>query len=67
MSKGLSIAKGALLLTGVNLFLRAVSTAFQVFLSNRLGAEGLGLLQLTLTVGYLAMTLGSAGVRVAAM
>lgn len=57
----------ALLLTGVNLLLRLVSTSFQVFLSGRIGAAGIGLLQLVLSVGGLSMTAGMAGIRTATM
>ena len=57
----------ALMLTGVNLLLRMVSTSFQVFLSGQIGASGIGLLQLVLSVGSLAMTAGIAGVRTATM
>lgn len=57
----------ALMLTGVNLLLRMVSTSFQVFLSGRIGAAGIGLLQLVLSVGSLAMTAGIAGIRTATM
>ncbi len=57
----------ALMLTGVNLLLRLVSTSFQVYISGRIGAAGVGLLQLVLSVGALAMTAGMAGVRTATM
>lgn len=57
----------ALLLTGANLALRMVSMGFQVYLSGQIGAAGVGLLQLTLSVATLAMTAGTAGVRTAAM
>lgn len=57
----------ALLLTGVNLLLRLVGTGFQVYLSGRIGAEGIGLLQLTLSVGSMAMVAGMAGIRTATM
>ena len=57
----------ALLLTGVNLLLRFVSTSFQVYLSGRIGAAGVGLLQLVLSVGALAMTAGIGGIRTATM
>lgn len=57
----------ALLLTGVNLLLRLVSTSFQVYISGRIGAAGVGLLQLVLSVGMLAMTAGMAGIRTATM
>ena len=57
----------ALLLTGVNLLLRLVSTSFQVYISGRIGAAGVGLLQLVLSVGMMAMTAGTAGIRTATM
>jgi len=57
----------ALLLTGVNLLLRFVATSFQVYISGTIGAEGIGLLQLVMSVGALAMTAGMAGVRTATM
>ncbi len=67
MRKKLPIFYSALLLTGVNLLLRLVSTGFQVFLSGRIGAAGIGLLQLVLSVGGLALTAGIAGIRTATM
>ena len=54
---------GALLLTGANLVLRLAGMSFQVYLSGRIGAAGVGLLQLVLSVRMLAFTLGSAGAR----
>ena len=67
MSKKMPMFYSALLLTCVNLLLRVVSTSFQVYISGRLGAAGVGLLQLVLSVGGLAMTAGIAGVRTATM
>ena len=67
MSKKLPIFYSALLLTVVNLLLRLVGTSFQVYLSSRIGAEGIGLLQLTLSVGAMAMVAGMAGIRTATM
>lgn len=61
------ILYNALLLTAVNLLLRFVSTSFQVFISGRLGAAGVGLLQLVLSVGSMALTAASAGIRTASM
>ena len=55
------------MLTGVNLLLRFVSTSFQVFLSGRIGAAGIGLLQLVMSVGGLAMVAGMGGIRTATM
>lgn len=67
MRKSLPIFYSALLLTGVNLLLRFVSTSFQVYISGRIGTEGVGLLQLVLSVGGLAMTAGMGGIRTATM
>lgn len=67
MEKRSSILGGALLLTAVNLLLRLISIGFNVFLTGRIGAAGLGLLQLILTVGVFAMLAGTGGVRVASM
>lgn len=67
MPKKLPIFYSALLLTAVNLLLRLVGTSFQVYLSGRIGAAGIGLLQLTMSVGTLAMVAGIGGIRTAAM
>ena len=67
MRRRLPIFYSALMLTGVNLLLRLVSTSFQVYLSGRIGAAGIGLLQLVLSVGAMAMTAGMAGIRTATM
>ncbi len=67
MSKKLPIFYSAFLLTGVNLLLRMVGTSFQVYLSGQIGAAGVGLLQLVMSVGTLAMTAGIAGIRTATM
>jgi len=55
------------MLTGVNLLLRFVGTSFQVYLSGRIGAAGIGLLQLVMSVGSLAMVAGIGGIRTATM
>ncbi len=67
MPRKLPIFYSALLLTGVNLLLRLVGTSFQVYLSGRIGAEGIGLLQLTMSVGSMALVAGMAGIRTATM
>lgn len=67
MAKKLPIFYSAMLLTGVNLLLRFVGTSFQVYLSGRIGAEGIGLLQLVMSVGTMAMVAGMAGIRTATM
>ena len=55
------------MLTGVNLLLRFVGTSFQVYLSGKIGAAGIGLLQLVMSVGTLAMVAGIGGIRTATM
>lgn len=67
LSKKLPIFYSALLLTGVNLLLRLVGTSFQVYLSSRIGAEGIGLLQLVMSVGSMSLVAGMAGIRTATM
>jgi len=67
LPKRLPIFYSALMLTGVNLLLRMVGTTFQVYLSGRIGAAGIGLLQLVMSVGSLAMIAGVAGIRTATM
>lgn len=67
MRRKMPIFYSALMLTGVNLLLRLVSTSFQVYISGRIGAAGVGLLQLVMSVGMMAMTAGIAGVRTATM
>ena len=67
MRRPLPIFYNALLLTAVNLLLRLAGTSFQVYLSGRIGAAGIGLLQLTMSVGSLAMVAGMGGIRTATM
>jgi len=67
MGRARGIFYSALLLTGVNLVLRFAGTGFQVYLSGRIGAGGMGLLQLVMSVSSLAITASVAGVRTAAM
>jgi len=67
LRRSLPIFYSALLLTLVNLLLRFVGTSFQVYVSGRIGAAGVGLLQLVMSVNSLALVAGTAGIRTAAM
>lgn len=67
MGRRSGIFYSALVLTGVNLILRFGGTGFQVYLSGRIGAAGMGLLQLVLSVSGLAITASMAGIRTATM
>ena len=44
-----------------------VGTSFQVYISGQIGAAGVGLLQLVMSVGSLSMIAGMAGIRTATM
>ena len=67
MGRKRTLVRGTLLLTLSGFALRGLGVYFQTVLARRGGAEGMGLLQLVLTVGGLAGTLASAGVRVASV
>lgn len=62
-----TMVQNALWLTGSALLLRTVSMLFQVYLSGRMGAAGLGLMQLVLTATGFATTLAFAGGKISAM
>lgn len=51
----------------VNLLLRFVGTSFQVYLSGQIGAAGIGLLQLVMSVNGFAVVAGIAGIRTGTM
>ena len=58
MFSGRQILKNTLLLTAAALLLRFASMLFQAHLAGRIGAEGLGAVQLLLSVFAFATTLG---------
>ena len=65
--KGRGMAFSAMLLTAAHLCLRMVGMGFQVYLSGRVGPEGMGLMQLVLSVTALLMTAAMAGIRTGTM
>ena len=67
MGKGRTLIRGTLLLAASGLALRGIGVLFRMYLAGRIGAEGMGVLQLILTVGGFAGTLASSGVRPAAL
>ena len=67
MPRKIPIFYSALMLTGVNLLLRLAGTAFHVYVSGQIGAAGVGLLQLVMSVGGFAMTAGMGGIRTTTM
>lgn len=62
-----TMAHSALLLTLANLAMRGAAMLFQVYLTGQVGAAGVGLLQLIMTVNAFAVTVGTSGIRVGAM
>lgn len=55
----------ALILTIVNVVMRGIGTWFLVYISNRIGSEGIGLYQLTSSIYILAVTLATSGITIA--
>ena len=55
-----------LLLTGVTLFMRFVSVSFNVYVTGQIGAGGIGLYSLIMSVGGFAITFATSGVNFAA-
>lgn len=54
------------LLTGTSLLMSLISMSYQVWLAGRIGAAGIGLFGLVLSVGFLCSTFAISGVRFAA-
>ena len=55
----------ALLMTAVALLMRTVTVSFNVYVSNRVGAEAMGLLSLVSSVYGFAVTLATSGIHLA--
>ena len=66
MERDRTLLLNTILLTTSSFLLRALGMGLQVFLSRRIGAEGLGLLQLITSVSTLAATFAVSGIRFAA-
>ncbi len=63
---GMFIANGALLAL-MNILMRAVAVSFNAYVSRKLGAEGMGLLTLIMSVYSLAVTLATSGVNLSSV
>jgi stage V sporulation protein B len=55
-----------LTLTATSLLLRTIGMSFQVYLSKKIGPAGIGLLQLIMSIYFLAATFAISGIRLAA-
>lgn len=60
-----TFAKNTAIMTVTSLLLRTLGIVFRVFISNRVGAEGMGLYQLVFSVYILGTTFASAGLTTA--
>lgn len=65
MKRGKKMLFNTILLTVTALLMRTVGMAFQVYLSKKIGAAGIGLFQLIMSVSMLAATFSISGVRFA--
>lgn len=65
MKRSKALFFNTLLLTAVSFLMRYVGVSFQVFLSNKIGADGIGLFQLTMSVSMLSLTIANSGIRLA--
>ncbi len=60
--KRFTFLKNAFILTVTSLILRTVGIFFRVYLSNKIGAEGMGLYQLIVSIYVLASTFATSGI-----
>lgn len=67
MTNAKKLLTNTLLLTAASFLMRTVSVSFNVYLTNQIGADGIGLFQLISTVYGMAITFSVAGIRLAAM
>ena len=60
-----AFVKNAAILTATSLILRTIGIFFRIYISNKIGAEGMGLYQLIISIYVLASTFASAGLTTA--
>ncbi len=65
--KGRKYITNAVMLSAVSVAMRAVAVSFNAYVSKKIGAEGIGLFGLVMTVYNLAVTLAVSGVNLAAV
>ena len=66
MLRGRRMLFNTMLLTTTSLLMRTIGMVFQVYLSKKIGASGIGLFQLIMSVSALASTFAISGIRFAA-
>ena len=67
MSDAKKLLRNTVLLTAASFVMRTVSVSFNAYLTNKIGADGIGLFQLIFTVYTLAVTFAGSGIRLASM
>ena len=67
MSSTRKLFYNTILLTAASFLMRTVAVSFNVYLTNRIGEDGIGLFQLIFAVYTLAITFAASGIRLAAM
>lgn len=65
MSRLSKFVKSALLLGAVSVFMRTVSVVFNAYVASRIGADGMGLFSLIMSVYVFAVTLAGSGINLA--
>ncbi len=65
MALGRRLIRNTAMLTASSLLMRIIGLTFQVWLAGRIGAAGIGLFQLVMSVGMLANTVAISGIRFA--
>ncbi|MCR4615124.1 MAG: oligosaccharide flippase family protein [Clostridiales bacterium] len=65
MKKAKKLVMNTLLLTASSFAMQTVSVSFNVYLTNRMGAAGIGLFQLIMSVYAMAVTFACGGIRLA--
>lgn len=66
LRKNRKLVLNTALLTSSGLVMRCIALAYQVWLAGRIGASGIGLFQLVMSVQFLAATFAISGIRFAA-
>ena len=65
MKRKKQFIKNVLILTAVSLFMRAVSFSFNVYIANKIGASGMGLFALVMSVYNFGVTFAASGINLA--
>ena len=65
MKKSKLFLTNGIILTLTALFMRTIGISFNVYISNRIGAEGMGIFSLVMSIYAFAITLATSGISIA--